>query len=141
MNKLFFTTALLFVSGTALAAGAGYNTSLGQAAGNVNVILKNLSGIIEAVFYIAGAAVMVSAAMKFRIHRQTPQQVPISTVITEVVLSIILLCVPTVTKYANQHLFEEGDPIRTEGAGSRAVNEGETRGTRTGVAPVTPQRR
>ena len=85
-------------------------TSVGDAASNVNVILEAISGILEVVFYIAGAAVLVSAAMKFRIHRQNPQQVHISTPITELVLAIVLIALPFVSKLANEHLFQSDHP-------------------------------
>jgi formate hydrogenlyase subunit 3/multisubunit Na+/H+ antiporter MnhD subunit len=140
MNRLLAIIALLSIAGVAAAAGAGSSTTIGQAARNVNEILMGLTGIIEAVFYIAGAAVLCSAAMKYRIHRQTPQQVPISTVITEVVLAIVLLLVPTVTKLANDHLFQEGDAVKAQGSGSQAVNQGATGRSSSSIAPVRPKR-
>ncbi len=142
MNRLIFLIICFVFSGSALAAGAGQATSLGQAANNVNDLLMSLSGIIEAVFYVAGAVVICSAGMKYRIHRQTPQQVPISTVFTELILGIILLCVPTVTKMTNEHLFTEGDPVQSQGAGSRALNQGATSSSGNTVAPArqTPRR-
>lgn len=140
MNRILFTICLMIFSSLALAAGSGYNTSLGGAANNVNEILLGVSSIIIAVIYIAGAAVLCSAAMKYRIHRQNPQQVHISTVITEIVLGIILLGLPTVTKMANEHLFSEDSPIQTQGAGSRAVSE-PSRSRATQPTPVAPTRR
>lgn len=89
---------------------AGAQVGFGTAASNVSEVLKGISGIIEAVLYIAACVLFISAAMKYRIHRQNPQQVPIATPITEVVLAVVLACLPMVTRYANDHLFEEDAP-------------------------------
>ncbi len=125
-NRLLLLIIFSLFSVSAMAAGAGYNTSIGDAARNVNQVLMGVSDILEAIIYIAGVAVLCSSAMKYRIHRQNPQQIPISTVITELVLGIVLLCLPTATKYANEHLFVEGDPIQVPGSGSEAVSEQDT---------------
>lgn len=104
MKKI--ATALLLLM-AAFTLHAANQTTVGGAASNVNSVLFMVAGLIEAILYIAAVAMFVSAAMKYRIHRQNPQQIPISTPITELVLAIILGCLPYVSKMANEHLFTD----------------------------------
>lgn len=103
MMRVFFTVFLTVLGLSALAAGA--NVSAGQVAGNTSDILETVTSIIVAVLYIAAMGVFISATMKYRIHRQNPQQIPLSTPITELILAIVLAALPTVSKMTNQHLF------------------------------------
>jgi heme/copper-type cytochrome/quinol oxidase subunit 2 len=80
--------------------------SAGSVAANTNEVLETITGIITVILYVAAMGVFVSACMKYRLHRQNPQQIPLSTPITELVLAIVLAGLPTVSKMTNEHLFQ-----------------------------------
>ncbi len=88
-----------------LFATQGFAADAGTVATNTNEILDNIIAIIMAILYIAAIGVFVSATMKYRIHRQNPQQIPLSTPLTELVLAIVLAAIPTVSKITNGELF------------------------------------
>lgn len=102
LKRLMIT---FFLAG--LASNAFAVASVGQAAGNVNHVLLGIATILQSIVYIAAIGLFTSAAMKYRIHRQNPQQIPLSTPITELVLAIVLAGLPWASKLANEHLFKE----------------------------------
>lgn len=81
--------------------------SAGAIATNTSDALEVITSIIVVILYVAAMGVFVSACMKYRLHRQNPQQVPLSTPITEFVLATVLAALPTVSKMTNEHLFKE----------------------------------
>lgn len=101
---LFLIFMCLFFSEFAQAVG------IGSAAGNIHDITTTVASIVEVIMYVAGVGVFVSATMKYRLHRQNPQQVHISTPITELVLAIVLVLVPVVARYGNDFVFEDKPP-------------------------------
>lgn len=102
MRKVFF---VLLMSIFALVAQA--DVSAGDVASNTSDILETVTSIIMVILYVAAMGVFVSACMKYRIHRQNPQQIPLSTPVTELVLAIVLAALPTVSKMTNEHLFQD----------------------------------
>jgi predicted branched-subunit amino acid permease len=99
MKHFFLSLCFCLLAITAFAGDAG------MVATNASGILENIIAIIMAILYIAAMAVFISATMKYRIHRQNPQQIPLSTPLTELVLAIVLAAIPTVTKITNGELF------------------------------------
>ncbi len=81
---------------------AGSNLTLGPAAENAGEVLLGVVSLVEAVLYIAATVMFTSAIMKFRIHFQNPQQIPMSTPITELILAIVLGSLPIVTELATR---------------------------------------
>lgn len=100
MMRLFVAFLMMFMSVVAHA-----DVSAGDVAGNASDILETVTSVIVVILYIAAMGVFVSACMKYRIHRQNPQQIPLSTPITELVLAIVLAALPTVSRMTNEHLF------------------------------------
>lgn len=101
---IFLMFMCLFFTEFAQAVG------IGGAAGNMHDITTMVAGIVEVIMYVSGIGVFVSATMKYRLHRQNPQQVHISTPITELVLAIVLIMVPIVARYGNDFVFEDKPP-------------------------------
>lgn len=101
---VFIIFMALFFTEFATAAG------IGSAAGNMYGITAMIGSIVEVIMYVAGVGVFVSATMKYRLHRQNPQQVHISTPITELVLAIVLISVPLVARYGNELVLEKTPP-------------------------------
>lgn len=92
---------------------------IGTAAGNMHDVTKMVAGIVEVIMYVAGVGVFVSSVMKYRLHRQNPQQVHISTPITELVLAIVLVLVPIIARYGNDFVFQD----TPEGATTQMVRQ------------------
>lgn len=84
---------------------SGVAGDAGMVASNANTIIDSVTDIVMVILYIAAMVVMVSATMKYRIHRQNPQQIPLSTPITELILAIVLAAIPTVTRITDGELF------------------------------------
>lgn len=90
-----------------LACAAIAEPTAGAVASNANEVLETVVSIIVVILYVAAMGVFVSACMKYRLHRQNPQQIPLSTPITEFVLAAVLAALPTVSRMTNEHLFKE----------------------------------
>lgn len=126
--KILLTVILSILGFSAFAAGA--DVSAGQVASNTSDILETVTDIIVAVLYIAAMGVFVSATMKYRIHRQNPQQVPLSTPVTEFILAIVLAALPTVSKMTNGHLFQDTPSL--------IQSQATPHGPSGAIAPVSP---
>ncbi|EKD74651.1 MAG: hypothetical protein ACD_44C00371G0008 [uncultured bacterium] len=89
-------------------AGAG-----GEAAGtNLTAIATNLTGaftqiakMITAGAYLAGAAFALGAIMKFKQHKDNPQQIPIGQPIALIFIAAALMFLPTLYNVAGKSLF------------------------------------
>lgn len=101
MKRILFVLFASMIARVAIAV-----PSAGNVASNTNEFLEIIVGIIVVILYVAALAVFVSACMKYRLHRQNPQQVPLSTPLTELVLAIVLGALPTVSQMTNDHLFK-----------------------------------
>lgn len=102
MKRILIGFWAVFYSFVALAV-----PSAGNVASNTSEFLETITSIIVVILYVAAMGVFVSACMKYRLHRQNPQQVPLSTPVTEFVLATVLAALPTVSKMTNEHLFKE----------------------------------
>jgi hypothetical protein len=102
MNRLLLSFILAMITSAAMA-----DVSAGQVAGNASDILETVTSIVVVILYVAAMGVFVSACMKYRIHRQNPQQIPLSTPVTELVLALVLAALPTVSRMTNEHLFKQ----------------------------------
>ncbi len=100
MVRIFSIFVLILISSPLWAVGS--NLTLGPAAENAGEVLLSVVALIEAVLYIAATVMFTSAIMKFRIHFQNPQQIPMSTPITELILAIVLGSLPIVTELATR---------------------------------------
>ncbi len=96
---------LLFLS--TASAEVGTNIQIGPAAHNANEVLANVMGLIEAVLYIAAAVMFTSCILKFRIHFQNPQQIPLAMPLTELVLALVLVALPVITQLATKDIVEK----------------------------------
>lgn len=110
MKKCFYLITLLGLSGSVYAA------NLSEAANNIVHAIDGISGLLIALAYVCGLGYAVSAIMKFKNHKDNPQQMPISTPITELFIAIALLFLPTIAKISGMTIFGEesatGRPLK-----------------------------
>ena len=81
---LVISSLVCFILGTEVAlavSGAG----IGSVAANVRSNLGDIAKLITAASYVAGMAFAVGAIVKFKAHKDNPQQIPIGTPIGIVV--------------------------------------------------------
>jgi hypothetical protein len=64
---------------------------LGLAASNINGIIAFVYNIVDVILYIGAAILGMSGLLKYRLHRQNPQQVPLSTPVTELAIAGVLV--------------------------------------------------
>lgn len=73
--------------------GGGNTNDLGVAANSVNAVVAFVYDIVDVILYIGAAILIMSGLLKYRLHRQNPQQVPLSTPVTEVSLGCVLILI------------------------------------------------
>ncbi len=66
-------------------------SDLGIAASNVNSVVAFIYDIVDVILYIGAAILGVSGLLKYRLHRRNPQQVPLSTPVTEISIAGVLV--------------------------------------------------
>lgn len=92
------------IAGTAYAA-AGGDVSLGKAAGNVTTSMENLAKLITAGSYVGGFGFAVGAILKFKAHKDNPQQIPVGTPIALIFIAAALIFLPAIFGMAEQTVF------------------------------------
>lgn len=73
--------------------GSGNTNSLGVAATSLNSVVAFVYDIVDIILYIGAAILIMSGLLKYRLHRRNPQQVPLSTPVTEVSLGLVLILI------------------------------------------------
>lgn len=86
-------------------------TSLGSVAAGVTSSFANLARLITGAAYIAGLGFALSALLKFKQHKDNPQQIPIGTPIALLFIGAALVFLPTILGVANQTLFSGSGSI------------------------------
>lgn len=95
--------ALCFCAGSVFAAASG--TGIAKVAQNVTANLGAVAKLITGASYVAGFAFAVGAIVKFKAHKDNPQQIPIGGPIAMLVVAASLMFIPTVFKTAGSTLF------------------------------------
>jgi len=99
----------VFFAGESFAAGE----TLGTMAATITATFKNVGLLITAASYIAGLGFAVSAILKFKQHKDNPQQTPIGQPIGLVFIAAALLFLPSILTAAGNTLFESGGKTAT----------------------------
>lgn len=79
--------------------------SLGDVAQQITGSFSGLARLLTASAYIAGIGFALSAILKFKQHKDNPQQVPIGTPIALLFIAAGLIFLPTIFSIANQTIF------------------------------------
>jgi intracellular multiplication protein IcmD len=104
MKKLMVSLLLLIgVCGSVVFAASGPN--LGTVAANVTGTLANVAKLVTALSYVLGLSLAIVAIMKFKAHKEAPTQVPLSTAVFLLLVSILLIFAPTVFQLSGATLF------------------------------------
>ncbi|MFA6037067.1 MAG: hypothetical protein WC748_02945 [Legionellales bacterium] len=82
---------LALADGTVI--GSGNTNNLGVAATSINSVVAFVYDIVDIILYIGAAILIMSGLLKYRLHRRNPQQVPLSTPVTEVSLGLVLILI------------------------------------------------
>ena len=68
--------------------------TVGDIAGNITTSLKDVSGLAEAIAYVAGFFMGLGALFQFKAYRDNPQQTPLGTPITWLGIAVFLIFLP-----------------------------------------------
>ncbi|OGV34020.1 MAG: hypothetical protein A3E88_04600 [Legionellales bacterium RIFCSPHIGHO2_12_FULL_35_11] len=124
MKYLRSQTLLKYIVGSVavLFAGSAFAASetLGTMAAEVTSSFANVGLMITAASYIAGLGFAVSAILKFKQHKDNPQQTPIGQPVGLIAIAIALLFLPSILTAAGNTVFSEG--ATTSGATGSAIS-------------------
>lgn len=93
-NKRIFALVLLLL----LPVAAFAAQSIGDVATNLLGPTSILTKFVDIACYIIGLVFIMMSIAQYKIHRQSPKLVPLMTPVLLVVLGVIALCIPYVTR-------------------------------------------
>lgn len=88
-----------------LITGQVYAANLGTIANNVTGSFESFGKLMIAVAYVAGFGFVIFGVLKFKQHKDNPQQVPLGTPITMVMIGAVLIFVGGFVKPAGETLL------------------------------------
>lgn len=116
--KLLSIFGLIFFSDICLAAG----DNIGTMAANITKTFDALGLLITAASYIAGLGFAISAILKFKQHKDNPQQTPVGQPIGLMFIAVALLFLPSLTGALGNTAFTDGG--KTAGPGGTEITGG-----------------
>jgi len=84
---------MLIISGFAVTAYAQQQT-LGDLANRVMIPISGLEEVLYTICYIIGGAITVGSLVQFKLHRDNPSQVRLSTPLLLLILGLALVLIP-----------------------------------------------
>ena len=121
-TRLYVWISTLIVSFVTAESYAGNNT-IGAVASNITESFVNVAKLITGGCYLAGLGFAVTAILKFKQHKDTPQQVTIGQPIAMVFIAAALLFLPSILNMAGYTMFgSEGG--KTSGATGSVFESG-----------------
>lgn len=69
---------------------------------------KSIGQLMAATAYLAGFGMTIAAIFKFKQHKDNPQQVPMGTPITMLLVGIVLIFLPNIIQPAGTSIFGAG---------------------------------
>src|SRR5579872_3261361 len=130
MNKFVLKTILLCLAACACFcigadAFAAVTSGIGSVAAQAQSNLSNVAKLITAGSYVAGMGFAVGAVVKFKAHKDAPQQVPIGMPVALLFVAAALMFIPSVFKTAGGTLFgSSGSVAGVSGITSFGVGHG-----------------
>ena len=108
------TAALIALTACALGSPEAFATEIqsggqtvGDIAGNITTSLKDVSGLAEAIAYVAGFFMGLGSLFKFKAYRDNPQQTPLGTPITWLGIAVFLIFLPELFGSGAQTIWGE----------------------------------
>ncbi|MDP3561461.1 MAG: type IV secretion protein IcmD [Legionellaceae bacterium] len=108
-------TVICFTGG----AFAASKETIGTMASTITQSFDSVGKLITASSYIAGLGFAISAILKFKQHKDNPQQTPIGQPIGLVFIAAALLFLPSILSVAGNTMFSGGG--QTAGAGGMEI--------------------
>lgn len=99
-----FAISSAFFAGSALADGSS-STDLGSVADNVTSTFDSMAKLITAASYIAGLGFAVGSILKFKAHKDNPQQITVGVPIALMFVAAALIFLPSMFQVAGNTLF------------------------------------
>ena len=96
---------LFLISEFALAGSGGGGQNLGTVAQNITSTMQNVELLITAASYVAGVGFALMGLLKFKAHKDQPQQVPLSQPIVLLAIAAGLLFLPSLMTTAGATIF------------------------------------
>ncbi|MDR1057208.1 MAG: type IV secretion protein IcmD [Coxiellaceae bacterium] len=81
---------------------------------------KSIGQLMTATAYLAGFGLVIAAIFKFKQHKDNPQQVPMGTPITMLLVGVALIFLPNIIQPAGTSIF--GNNASTGGFSGSGVN-------------------
>lgn len=104
MGKFLTAIVGLVFVGTAFAD----SQNLGAVAQNITGSMKDVAELITAAAYVAGLGFAVAAILKFKAHKDNPQQIPVGTPIALLFIAAALIFLPSLLGVSGQTVFGSG---------------------------------
>ncbi len=101
---------LLGIVGVVFFADASFagNETIGTMASSITSTFDSVGKLITAGSYIAGLGFAISSILKFKQHKDNPQQTPIGQPIGLLFIAIALLFLPSITTALSNTVFSQG---------------------------------
>ena len=101
--------------GLFLISNIAMGQSLGEVATQVTGSMKGVATLITAASYVAGVGFALMGMLKFKAHKDQPQQVPLSQPIVLLCIAAGLVFLPALIKTAGTTIFKDGKAADAEG--------------------------
>lgn len=98
------------------AASSGTSGSIGSVATNIRGTFTAIARLIVAAAYVAGFGFAFASILKFKAHKDNPQQIPIGTPIALLFVGAALIFLPSVFSVTGKTIFGKGTPGGVSGA-------------------------
>ncbi|HRE30899.1 MAG TPA: hypothetical protein PLD88_02895 [Candidatus Berkiella sp.] len=105
-SKMKYSLWLLLLLPFSLYAG-GEHASIGEAAENLMAPVSFMTKLALLACFIIGVALLLGALAQYKIHRQSPKLVPLTTPITLFVLGLISIGIPFATNMFGESFSSE----------------------------------
>jgi intracellular multiplication protein IcmD len=100
--RIGYALCLLFYVGIAAAAT---DMSIGGVAKNITDSMSDLAKLITAGSYVAGFGFAIGAILKFKAHKENPQQIPVGTPIAFLLIATALIFLPGIFGVAGKTML------------------------------------
>lgn len=107
--KLLVTVGVVFFAEYAFAE----KETIGTMAATITSTFDNVGKLITAGSYVAGLGFAISAILKFKQHKDNPQQTPIGQPIGLMFIAVALLFLPSITGALGNTVFSAGGTTAT----------------------------
>ena len=104
-KKQIFVLATTTCISLGLAYAESSNQTIGTLADNVRGTIANVAQLLSAASYVCGIGFALAGMMKFKAHRDNPQQVPLSAPIVLLAIAAGLIFLPSIIDTAGTTIF------------------------------------